>query len=53
MSTTFWAVFAGATSAFLVVKLLDNILNEISNRRHARFLEAMDDEFSEFYCDCD
>jgi len=53
MSTTFWAVFAGATSAFLVVRLIDSILNEFHDRRHARYWEALDDEIGDFYCDCD
>jgi hypothetical protein len=53
MSTTFWAVFAGATSAFLVVRLLDSILDELHTRRHARYLEYLEEQADGLFCDCD
>lgn len=53
MSTTFWAVFLGVLLAYLVTTLIEGIVEEIQNRREARFWEAIDDEVADIYCNCD
>jgi len=49
MSTTFWAVFLGVTAAYIVVTLLEGVVDEIHARRHAKYLEYLDDQAEEFF----
>ena len=43
MSTTFWAVFTGALSAYLVIQLIEGIIDEYYARKHATYLEHLED----------
>ena len=50
MSTTFWAVFTGALSAYLVVQLVEGIINEYYARKHAVYLDQLDDVVDDLNC---
>ena len=49
MSTTFWAVFFGATVAYLVTTLIEGLVEEYHLRRHSKYLEYLEDSTDDFF----
>jgi hypothetical protein len=49
MSTTFWAVFFGATTAYLVTTLIEGIVDDLHVKRHTKYLEYLEDSTEDFF----